>query len=207
LDQGQQDPDADSWYVVVVKARSELYCRQYLTSPGLLPYQVEVYVASQQEVHFYSNRTRRTVEHIVIPGKIFIRVDGLHRQDVLKRCPMLSHYLIDPARNPTEQGFRNFARVPDAEICRLREILTQAEGPVEYTADQRPHPGEKVQVLTGRFSGLTGVVLEEGGNRFAIVRLDKLGSFRFKLPTKDLGQITPRESSNDKKSKNNTSHV
>ena len=52
LEQRQEDTETNSWYVVVVKARSELYCRQFLTNPAYLPYKVEAYVASQQGYRF-----------------------------------------------------------------------------------------------------------------------------------------------------------
>jgi len=187
MERTQLESHDDSWFVAEVKKHQELRSRDHLNRLSHLTYNIETYVASQQQMHFYSNRTRRLVDHIVIPGKVFIRVSEQHRQDVLKQCPLLVRYMMDPAK-VTHNGFRAFARVPDWELRKLQELLTTAEGPVEYL-DVRPRIGDKVQVLSGRFHGLTGYVLEEGGSKYAIVTLDSLGSFRFRLPISELGQI------------------
>lgn len=178
---------ANGWYVVVVKKRYELRSHQYLSQPSRLPYPIESYVACQQEMHFYANRTRRMVDRIVIPGKLFVRVDQQHRLDVLRQCPYLSHYMMDPTRI-TRNGFHDFARVPDCEIRQLRELLAVANTPVEYL-ESAPKVGDRVQVLGGRFHGLKGQILDLGNSQQVIVTLDTLGSFRFKLSAEDLGLV------------------
>ena len=182
-----QTDNTDTWFVAIVKKHNEIRCQDFLNKLTSQGYPVESYVANQQILHFYSNRTRRLVNHIVIPGKIFIRVNEEHRQDLLKLCPLLSYYKMDPAR-VTASGSRDFARVSDIEIQRLRDILASADGPVEYL-ETPPKSGDKIQVLSGRFHGLKGYVLEDADKKFAIIILDQLGSFRIKIPTKDLGQI------------------
>lgn len=163
-------------------------CHHMLSDlPNHIGYPIESYVASQQELHFYANRTRRLINRIVIPGKVFIRVDQRHRIDVLKQCPLISHYMMDAARD-LRNGFRNFAQVPNQELQQLRELLAIADAPVEYS-ENRPQIGDNIQVLTGRFHGLKGTVIEEQGSKYAMVILDSLGTFRFKLPVKDIGKI------------------
>ena len=181
--------DPTAWYVGVVRRRNELVCRRILNNLSQVPYKVEAFVAAQQEVKFYANRTRRLIEHIIIPGRIFIRVDESYRQDVLKQCLFLSKYMMDPSAELTESGCREFARVPDREIQHLRDILELADGIVEYS-ESMPKTGDRVQVLSGRFHGLTGTVSENAdGRKYAVVVLDKLGSFKFRLPLQDIGKI------------------
>jgi len=184
----QEDTASGAWYVAVVKGRNEVRCHQLLSDlPDRIGYPIESYVASQQELHFYANRTRRLVERVVIPGKVFIRVDQKHRVDVLKQCPLISHYMMDAARD-LRNGFRNFAQVPDRELSQLRDLLAIADAPVEYS-ETRPRKGDNIQVLSGRFHGMKGSIIDDRGSKYVTVILDSLGTFRFKLPVKDIGKI------------------
>ena len=180
--------DPSAWYIAQVKRRNELVCRNILNAPNRFPYKVEAYVAAQQEMVYRANRTRHIKERVVIAGKIFIRVDQSHRQDVLKQCLLLSRYVKDPSASPTASGFTPFARVPDWEIQRLRDIFTLADGPVEYT-DTLPRPNDKIQVLTGPLHGLRGTITTVSGRKHATVLLDSLGVFTFTLPISDLGKL------------------
>ena len=180
--------DPSAWYIAQVKRHNELVCRTILNSPDRFPYKVEAYVAAQQELVLRANRTRHIKERVVIAGKIFIRVDQSHRQDVLKQCLLLSRYVKDPSASPTANGHTAFARVPDWEIQRLRDIFTLADGPVEYN-DTLPQPHDKVQVLTGPLHGLRGTVQDVSGRKCATVLLDSLGVFSFKLPISDLAKL------------------
>ena len=189
LHAAQTEPPADdSWYVVIVKQRNELICRKVLDGYKDLGYTLETYVAAQKLLSFSTRSPRKIIERVVIPSRIFVRVDEHHRQEVLKLCPYLSGYMTDPSLSRTENGFRRFARVPDSELQQLREMLELAEEPVEYS-DVRPRRGDKIQVLTGRFHGLKGQVYEEGGKKYVTVILDSLGTFRFSLPISMIGQI------------------
>ena len=181
--------DSSAWYIAQVKRHNELVCRTILNTPDRFPYKVEAYVAAQQELVLRANRTRHVKERVVIAGKIFIRVDQSHRQDVLKQCLLLSRYVKDPSASPTAGGFTAFARVPDWEIQRLRDIFTLADGPVEYT-DTLPRPHDKIQVLTGPLHGLRGTIQDVSGRKYATVLLDSLGVFSFKLPISDLAKLS-----------------
>lgn len=180
--------DSSAWYIAQVKRHNEFVCRKILNSPDRFPYKVEAYVAAQQEMVLRANRTRHVKERVVIAGKIFIRVDQSHRQDVLKQCLLLSRYVKDPSASPTANGHTAFARVPDWEIQRLRYIFTLADGPVEY-ADTLPRPHDKIQVLSGPLHGLRGTVQDVSGRKYATVLLDSLGVFSFKLPISDIAKL------------------
>ena len=180
--------DPSAWYIAQVKRHNELVCRKILNSPDRFPYKVEAYVAAQQELVLRANRTRHIKERVVIAGKIFIRVDQSHRQDVLKQCLLLSRYVKDPSSSPTAGGFTPFARVPDWEIQRLRDIFTLADGPVEYT-DALPQPHDKVQILSGPLHGLRGTITTVSGRKHATVLIDSLGTFSFRLPISDIAKL------------------
>ena len=183
-----ESSDSSAWYIAQVKRHNELVCRKILNSPDRFPYKVEAYVAAQQEMVYRANRTRHIKERVVIAGKIFIRVDQSHRQDVLKQCLLLSRYVKDPSASLTANGHTAFARVPDWEIQRLRDIFTLADGPVEYT-DALPRPNDKIQVLTGPLHGLRGTITTVSGRKHATVLIDSLGIFSFRLPISDIAKL------------------
>ena len=95
--------------------------------------------------------------------------------------------MMDAARD-LRNGFRNFAQVPDRELSQLRDLLAIADAPVEYS-ETRPRKGDNIQVLSGRFHGMKGSIIDDHGGKYVMVILDSLGTFRFKLPVKDIGKI------------------
>ncbi len=181
-------PAKTFWYVAVVRKNNQLVVRDFLNRMAqTLDYPLEAYVASQQELRTYANRHHRVIEHIVIPGKLFIRVPENHRMDILRMSSLISHYQMDPAAR-NSQGGRDFAKVPEREMDVLRSILQQAEGTVTFSED-RPRKGDDIQVLTGQFHGLHGKVYDDSGKTHVIVVLDSLGSFTFRMSVSDIAKV------------------
>lgn len=186
--------DPTAWYVADVKRHTELSCASLLNDPkGFLnskssqPYQVEAYAAA---------KTVRTKKTIVIHGKIFIRVDEANRIDVLKQCPSIRGFRKDPTLLPTAHGFTDFARVPDAQIRALQEILQIADGAVEYSEEVIPQVNDSIKLTDGILSksavlkDLEGTVeMVNGKNRVTVI-LDRIGSFKFTLSPSSLSKLT-----------------
>ncbi len=181
-------PEKSFWYVAVVRRNNQLVARDQLNRMAqTMDYPLEAYVAAQQQMRTYANRHHRVVEQIVIPGKLFIRVPEEHRIGVLKFCPYISYFVMDPARS-NGRGGRDFAKVPQREIDALRLILQEAEGPVTYS-EERPRKGDSIQVLSGQFHGLYGKVYDDSGKTHVVVVLDTLGSFTFRLPVAEVAKL------------------
>ncbi len=181
-------PEKNFWYVAVVRRNNQLVARDQLNRMAqTMDYPLEAYVAAQQQMRTYANRHLRVVEQVVIPGKLFIRIPEEHRIEVLKFCPYISYFVMDPARS-NGRGGRDFAKVPQREIDVLRTILQEAEGPVTYS-EERPRKGDNIQVLTGQFHGLYGKVYDDSGKTHVIVVLDSLGSFTFRLPVAEVAKV------------------
>ena len=183
--------DPTAWYVVQTKRYKEVSSRDFLNSPkGFVndstnePYTVEAYAAIQEDE---DNR-------LVIHGKIFIRVDIVHRVDVLKKCPYLKGYVKDLALSRTENDFTDFARIPDREMKALRAILEIADGDVEYS-EEPFSVNDTVMFKKGILSksealkDMKGKVEMVNGKKRATIILDKLGVFKFTLPVSQLRKI------------------
>ena len=100
--------------------------------------------------------------------------------------------MVDPTLSKTKDGFRDFARVPDAQIRALKAVLELADGDVEFSEALPPQVHEIVTLNDGFLSesdalkGLRGTVEMTNGKKRATVILDSIGCFKFTLSVEDL---------------------
>jgi hypothetical protein len=192
--------DPTAWYVYGVKRNKEIETCAFFNDSNNMPFEIETYAAVQQKKvrtspkGQKSNSSKKLVEKVVIHGKVFIRVDESHRVAVLKQCNLLTHCIVDPTLSRTKEGFRDFARVPDAQINALKAVLELADGDVEYSEEVPPQVNDEVALNDGFLSesevlkGLKGTVEMVNGKKRATVILDKIGCFKFTLSVEDLKQ-------------------
>ena len=190
--------DPTAWYVYGVKRNKEIETCSFFNDAKTIPFEIEAYAAVQQKkVRTYkkgqkSDGTKKLVEKVVIHGKVFIRVDESHRVATLKQCPLLTHCMVDPTLTRTKSGFRDFARVPDAQIRALKAVLELADGDVEYSEEVPLKVNETVTLNDGYLSesealkGLKGTVEMVNGKKRATIILDNIGCFKFTLSLNDL---------------------
>lgn len=194
--------DPTAWYVYGVKRNKEIETRSFFNDSKDIPFEIEVYAAVQQKkVRTYkkaqkSSGSKKLVEKVVIHGKVFIRVDESHRVATLKLCNLLTHCVVDPTLSRTKEGYRDFARVPDAQMNALKAVLKLADGDVEFSEEVPPQVHETVVLNDGFFSesealkGLQGTVEMVNGKKRATVILDKIGCFKFTFSVGDLKRPT-----------------
>ena len=188
--------DPSAWYVVGVRRHKELDSRNFLTDPkGFVnastgeSYHVEAYVATKK---------RKSVETIVIHGKIFVRIGEDNRIDILRKCLYLKDYKKDPSLARTASGFTDFARVPDRQLRQLQEILLIADGTVEYSEEEIPQVHDKIKLTDDLFAkseilkDLVGTVEMINGKKNVTVILDKIGCFKFRLPKSSISRLSKR---------------
>lgn len=91
---GQEKPTLDAgssrWYIAECKPTRERTLRSSLEKVGY-----EAYVASRKETHVYKSRNRRTVEQIVIPGKVFVRTERANLMNILLLFSSVYRFQID----------------------------------------------------------------------------------------------------------------
>ena len=190
--------DPTAWYIYGVKRNKEIDACSFFNDSNDIPFEIEAYAAVQQKkVRTYkkarkSSGSKKLVEKVVIHGKVFVRVDESHRVEALKQCDLLTHCVVDPTLSRTKEGFRDFARVPDAQIRALKAMLELADGDVEFSEEVPPQVNEKVALNDGFLSesealkGLQGTVEMVNGKKRATVILDSIGCFKFTLSVVDL---------------------
>lgn len=189
--------DPTAWYVAEVKRHTELKSRDMLNASGNFDFPVEAYAATQAlllKKSAAADELKTVKEKLIIHGKVFIRIaDKSHRILLLKGCPYLKCFMKDASLNRTVNNFTDFARVPDLQIQRLRQLLSLADGPVEYT-DAVPQVHDKVKVIGGQlskgklFKDVKGEVTMANGRKYATVILDGIGCFKLRLPVSQLAK-------------------
>ena len=114
---------------------------------------------------------------------------------MLKKCPAVKGYQKDPSLSLTEHDFTDFARVSDVQIRTLQEILSIADGTVEYSEDVVPQVNDSIKLTDGILSesevrkDLMGTVEMVNGKKKVTVILDKIGCFKFTLSPSAISKI------------------
>ena len=194
--------DPTAWYVYGVKRNKEIETCSFFNDSKNIPFEIEAYAAVQQKKVRTAKKDQKTsgskkrVEKVVIHGKVFIRVDESHRVATLKLCNFLTHCMVDPTLSRTKEGFRDFARVPDAQMRALKAVLELAGSDVEFSEEVPLQLHETVTLDDGFLSesealkGLKGTVEMVNGKKRATIILDNIGCFKFTLSVLDLKRPT-----------------
>ncbi len=142
----------------------------------------ECYIPVQEEIHCWSDRMKK-VQRMVIPSIVFVRCQE-SRFVELRRQSLVRGLLTNPGEGKP-------AKIPDAEIERLRFMLGQSDVPVELDGNVRQlEIGSRVIVMRGVFRGLEGTVCYmRDGTLHVGVLLQGLGYAHVEIDKKDIREI------------------
>ena len=149
------------WVAALVQMRCEK-----AVSKKLHDLQIENYVATQWEIHQWSDR-RKKVERVIIPMVVFIRTDA-QTQKHLVTYSFIYKLLTYP-------GQKTPAIIPDSQIERLKFMLKQNEAQVEIK-DRILKTGDHVCIVRGPLKGLEGELCKAESDKPTVaVRIESLG--------------------------------
>ncbi len=143
----------------------------------------ETYVASQEELHRWSDRVKK-VQRMVIPNIVFVRT-AKDRYPELKAFTFVRGLLSQP-------GDRQPAVIPDKQMKTLQFMLGQNDSPV-YLENSVRHLvlGGKVRVQRGSFAGLEGTICRlRDGDLHVGIQLDNLGFAHVSIHQNDIQEIS-----------------
>ena len=155
------------WLVAQVRIYHEKKTSERLTKMG-----IENYVPVQRKTHLWSDR-RKQIDHIVIPMKIFVRVDAQEQKDVLMLSAVSRYMVLHGESAP--------AVIPDTQMEKFKFMLDYSEEAVNMS-NTPLSPGEKVRVIKGPLRGLEGELVTLNGKTKIAVRLDMLGCASVDMP-------------------------
>ena len=101
------------WLVAQVRIYHEKKTSERLTKMG-----IENYVPVQRKTHLWSDR-RKQIDHIVIPMKIFVRVDAQEQKDVLMLSAVSRYMVLHGESAP--------AVIPDTQMEKFKFMLDYSE--------------------------------------------------------------------------------
>ena len=159
------------WFIAVVKRNSEKVVRDLLRSEGY-----EAYVATQTMMRRYDKRRPKEVEYVRIPAKVFIRMPELPRGPALtlffREHPYIPRFMTDRAGSAS--GLLRYARIPDREMQRMRDVLGDPDNEVLFGyPDESYAYGDTVRVVRGPLRDMEGtLVSKDGKNYFCLVITD-----------------------------------
>ncbi|MBO5630865.1 MAG: hypothetical protein J5965_17500 [Aeriscardovia sp.] len=172
------------WYIAECKPTRERTIREMLKKVGY-----EVYVASQKEKHRYKSGNTRTVEHIILPGKIFVHTAESSLVDIMTSFSSVYRFQINRAATPDKYGNKPFAFVPTADMKKLMDFLDKADTPVVIT-DIKLKLDQEVKVVSGPLAGFEGRFYREGSATYIVIKV-ALGSNHYAYTEVSINDIQP----------------
>ena len=121
------------WYVAQVKATQEKNVRAQLIKMGY-----DAYVPVHKELHTYTNRTHKTVEKVLMPGIVFVRLNDDERS-LLLHFPFINKFLVNNSLPVSKVGraVHPFATFTDVQMEKMQSRMGTADIAPE-TAGQYP---------------------------------------------------------------------
>ncbi len=167
------DPITPKWYAVYTRYKREKLVRQRLEEKG-----VQVYLPLQRFKRYYVRKVK-TVDLPLISCYIFVCINKAYYVPVLETADVVQFIKFNNQLSP----------IPQREIDIMR-MVTGEELEVEAVPRQNLRPGDRVEIISGRLTGLTGHLLEGGGNKNFLVDLESVGySLQLEVPKEALRQI------------------
>lgn len=156
------DTNADqlkySWYAGYTDSRKEKKVLKELTQRG-----IECYLPVRQVRRQWSDRIK-TVETVLIPGYIFLKVSPKEFYDVLVNTGVRRYVSFEGLAAP----------IPEYQILDLKKFMECLNTEVQVTSD-RIRKGDALKIVNGPLAGITGEVAEIRGKHNILLRFDNLG--------------------------------
>lgn len=165
-----------NWYVAIVNNNSEKVYAEKLQKLGY-----ESYLPTQREERHWSNGKINTIDKVILPSVVFVRVTESERLKSVVKLPYIKKFMVDISRVKDQFGKHPIAIIPNNQVEQLRLMLEHAESPV--TIESIPfHLGDKIRIINGKLQGLEGNVIHcSKGASFIVIRLECLGCAKMKL--------------------------
>lgn len=161
------------WLVAYIRMHHERKTSERLTKMG-----IENFLPTQKEVHVWSDR-RKLIDRVLLPMMLFVRVDLQQRNEVLSLASVSRYMVFSGQSTP--------AIIPDEQMERFRFMLDYSDETVNISTSPLS-PGEKIRVIKGPLTGLSGELVTVNGKSKVAVRLEMLGFASVDMP---IGYVEP----------------
>lgn len=145
------------WFAVYTPFRREKSAMRELEKRG-----IEAYVPLVERVKKYERKIK-TYHVPLINNYVFVRICKKDYVEVLRSRDVIHFLRFDGG----------IIAIPQEEIFLLQRIVGEASD--VQAANRRPSVGQRVEIIAGKLTGITGVVREEKGKHQVLVDLETLG--------------------------------
>lgn len=145
------------WFAVYTKYKCEKLVNKQLQRKG-----IEVYLPLQKVVRRYTSRIKR-LELPLISCYIFVKVSQQDYIQVLETNNVLEFVKIG----------RNLISIPEREIEILRRVV--GEGNVLEIEPTRYQVGDRVEIISGGLTGMSGKLVTVHNKKRFVVELETIG--------------------------------
>ncbi len=164
--------DEPHWYAVRVRTKSEKWVIQQLEKKG-----VEGWIPLKWSVRKYPGRIRKT-QIPLIHGYVFVRIGQADYIKVLE-IDGVFEFVRFKHEVPT---------IPDEQIELLKFVTGENMGVL--MTDEALEAGDKIEIIGGELTGLTGELVEFKGKHRVLMRMENVGiSFFIEVPRNKLRKI------------------
>lgn len=144
------------WYAIYTNPRAEKLVNSRLEETG-----VESYLPLQKTFRQWSDR-KKLVEKPLLTSYVFVKVIPADFPKVYKTIGVVKFVSFEGQPVP----------IPQKQIDNLR-LLIDSNADISVTSE-RLETGDKVEVMTGSLTGLTGELVKIRNRKKMIVRIDRL---------------------------------
>lgn len=165
-----------NWYVAIVNNNSEKIYAEELQKLGY-----ESYIPTQKEERHWRNGNVNTIDKVILPSVIFVRVTESERLNEVAKLPYIKRFMVDISRNKDQYQKHPIAIIPNNQLEQLRLMLEHAESTV--TIESFPfHLNDRIRIVKGKLQGLEGLVERcLDGETFIVIRLECLGCAKMRI--------------------------
>lgn len=155
------DAQEARWFAVHTLYKREKLVQKQLTERG-----INAYVPTQKLTRYYT----RKIKHVELPlihCYVFVKITKQDYVPVLEVPEVLNYLRIG----------KELAAIPEKEIDILRRVSGESSDilQLEVTPGRCLEPGDQVEVINGRLTGLQGKLIESLGAKVVVMELDNLG--------------------------------
>ncbi len=149
----------DNWYVLYVKSRHERKVESLLREN-----QIETFLPFVKQVRKWSDR-KKTIEVPLFPSYIFIKLLNKREFERVRSIDGVCDYI---------HFGREYAKVTDDEISKIRLFLSINELSDIETSSERPKVGKKYTITHGPLCGVECEVSMVNNKDRIVVRIDSI---------------------------------
>lgn len=156
------------WFIAIVRNNTECSCCDKLSKLGY-----DCFAATQVENIKNQSGKMTAKTRVILPSTIFIYVNESERKQVVS-LPYVNKFMTDRASTKDCFNRHSLAKIPAAQIERLRFMLGHSDSPVSIV-ERHFQIGDRVRIIRGSLKGLEGNISRSPNKTILYIDLDMLG--------------------------------